>query len=61
MAKLKVEVKTGKQGQKVAEVKPKVKVEQASGKPKLPGAGKPIYRPKAKLTTHLTINGKRRA
>lgn len=57
MAKLKVEVKTGKQGQKVAEVKPKVKVEQASGKPQ----GKPIYRPKAKLTTHLTINGKRRA
>ena len=53
MAKLKVEVKTGKQGQKVAEVKPKVKVEQASGKPKLPGAGKPIYRPKAKLTVHL--------
>ena len=61
MAKLKVEVKTGKQGQKVAEVKPKVKVEQAKGMPKLPGAGKPIYKPKAKLTTHLTINGKRRA
>lgn len=57
MAKLKVEVKTGKQGQKIAEVKPKVKVEQAKGKPQ----GKPIYRPKAKLTTHLTINGKRRA
>lgn len=53
MAKLKVEVKAGKQGQKVAEVKPKVKVEQANGKPKLPGAGKPIYRPKAKLTVHL--------
>ena len=53
MAKLKVEVKAGKQGQKVAEVKPKVKVEQASGKPKLPGAGKPIYRPTAKLTVHL--------
>lgn len=57
MAKLKVEVKTGKQGQKVAEVKPKVKVEQAKEKPK----GKPVYRPKAKLTTHLTINGKRRS
>ena len=53
MAKLKVEVKTGKQGHKVAEAKPKVKVEQAKGKPKLPGAGKPIYRPKAKLTVHL--------
>lgn len=52
-AKLKVEVKTGKQGQKVAEVKPKVKVEHAKGKPKLPGAGKPIYRPKAKITVHL--------
>lgn len=57
MAKLKVEVKTGKQGQKVAEVKPKVKVEQVSGKPK----GKPVYRPKAKLTAHITINGKTRA
>ena len=57
MAKLKVEVKTGKQGQKVAEVKPKVVIAQASQKPK----GKPVYRPKAKLTTHLTINGKRRA
>lgn len=60
MAKLKVEVKTGKQGQKVAEVKPKVKVEQAREKPKLPGTGKPIYRPKAKITAHITINGKRR-
>lgn len=58
MAKLKVEVKTGKQGQKVAEVKPKVKVEQAKGKPKLPGAGKPIYRPKAKINTHLKIGRK---
>ena len=57
MAKLKVEVKTGKEGQKVAEVKPKVMVAQSSGKPK----GKPIYRSRAKLTTHLTINGKRRA
>lgn len=56
-AKLKVEVKAGKQGQKVAEAKPKVKVEQASGKPK----GKPVYRPKAKLTAHITINGKRRS
>lgn len=52
-AKLKVEVKTGSQGQKVAEVKPKVMVAQASGKPKLPGAGKPIYKPKAKITMHL--------
>lgn len=57
MAKLKVEVKTGKQGQKVAEVKPKVKVEQASQKPK----GKPVYKPKAKITAHITINGKKRA
>lgn len=57
MAKLKVEVKTGKQGQKVAEVKPKVKVEQAKGKP----TAKPIYKKKAKLTAHITINGKRRA
>ena len=57
MAKLKVEVKTGKQGQKVAESKTKVVIAQASQKPK----GKPVYRPKAKLTTHLTINGKRRA
>lgn len=57
MAKLKVEVKTGKQGQKVAEVKPKVKVEQASGNPN----AKPIYKKKAKLTAHITINGKRRA
>ena len=56
-AKLKVEVKTGKEGQKVAEAKPKVMVAQASGKPK----GKPVYRPKAKLTAHITINGKRRA
>lgn len=36
-AKLKVEVKAGKQGQKVAETKPKVKVEQASGQPKETG------------------------
>ena len=49
MAKLKVEVKTGKEGQKIAEAKPKVKVELASGQPK----GKPVYRPKAKLTVHL--------
>ena len=54
-AKLKVEVKEGKQGQKVAEVKPKVKVELAKGKPKLPGAGKPIYKPKAKITMHLKV------
>ena len=52
-AKLKVEVKTGKEGQKVAEAKPKVMMAQASGKPKLPGAGKPIYKPKAKITMHL--------
>ena len=56
-AKLKVEVKTGKEGQKIAEAKPKVMVAQASGKPK----GTPVYRPKAKLTAHITINGKRRA
>ena len=56
-AKLKVEVKTGSGGPKIAEAKPKVKVEQASGKPK----GKPVYRPKAKLTAHITINGKRRS
>lgn len=56
-AKLKVEVKTGKEGQKIAEAKPKVMVAQASGKPK----GKPVYRPKAKLTAHITINGKSRA
>lgn len=56
-AKLKVEVKTGKEGQKIAEAKPKVMVAQASGKPK----GKPVYIPKAKLTAHITINGKRRA
>ena len=56
-AKLKVEVKTGSGGPKIAEAKPKVKVEQASGQPK----GKPVYRPKAKLTAHITINGKRRA
>lgn len=54
-AKLKVEVKAGSQGQKVAEVKPKVKVEQASGKPK----GKPVYKSKAKLNTHLRIGRKR--
>ena len=52
-AKLKVEVKTGSSGPKIAEAKPKVTVEQASGKPKLPGAGKPIYKPKAKITMHL--------
>lgn len=56
-AKLKVEVKTGKQGQKIAEAKPKVKVEQAGSKPK----GKPVYKPKAKMTAHITINGKKRA
>ena len=56
-AKLKVEVKTGSGGPKIAEAKPKVKVEQASGQPK----GKPVYRPKAKLTAHITINGKRRS
>ena len=55
--KLKVEVKTGGQGPKIAEAKPKMEIKQATGKP----AGKPIYRSRAKLTTHLTINGKRRA
>ena len=54
-AKLKVEVKAGKQGQKVVEAKPKVKLEQAKGKPKIPGAGKPIYKPKAKITMHLKV------
>lgn len=54
MAKLKVEVKTGKQGQKVAEVKPKVVIAQASQNLK----GKPIYRSKAKLNTHLK-NGRK--
>lgn len=56
-AKLKVEVKTGTQGPKVAESNAKVVVAQATNKPK----GKPIYKPKAKLTAHITINGKRRA
>ena len=55
--KLKVEVKTGKQGSKIAEAKPKVEMKKTTEKP----AGKPIYRSRAKLTTHLTINGKRRA
>lgn len=55
--KLKVEVKTGKQGPKIAEAKPNVQVAQAAGKP----AGKPIYRSRAKLTAHITINGKRRS
>ena len=55
MAKLKVEVKTGNQGQKVAEVKPKVKVEQAKEKLK----GKPVYQSRAKLNTHLRIGRKR--
>ena len=54
MAKLKVEVKTGKQGQKVAEVNPKVVIAQASQKLK----GKPVYRPKAKINTHLKIGRK---
>lgn len=53
MAKLKVEVKTGSSGPKIAEAKPKVVITQAKGEPKLPGVGKPIYRPKAKLTVHL--------
>lgn len=56
-AKLKVEVKTGTQGPKVAESKAKVVVAQATKKPK----GKPVYKPKAKLTAHITINGKKRA
>jgi len=54
-AKLKVEVKTGSQGQKVAESKTKVVVAPASGKPK----GKPVYRPKVKINTHLKIGRKR--
>lgn len=55
--KLKVEVKTGKQGPKIAEAKPKVEVKTAKEKP----TAKPIYRSRAKLTAHITINGKRRA
>lgn len=55
-AKLKVEIKKGKQGTKVAESNNQVKVEPAKENPR----GKPIYRPKAKLTTHLTINGRKR-
>lgn len=54
-AKLKVEVKTGNQGQKVAELKPKVVIAQAAVKPKQ----KPIYRSKAKLNTHLRVGRKR--
>ena len=54
-AKLKVEVKTGSQGQKIAQAKPKVVVAQAADKPK----GKPVYRAKAKLNTHLKIGRKR--
>ena len=56
-AKLKVEVKTGSKGPKIAESNTKVVAAQASSKPK----GKPIYKPKAKLTAHITVNGKRRA
>lgn len=55
--KLKVEIKTGKQGQKIAEIKPKVEMKTATEKP----TSKPIYRSRAKLTAHITINGKRRA
>lgn len=54
-AKLKVEVKTGNQGQKVAELKPKVVIAQAAVKPKQ----KPIYRSKAKLNTHLRVGRER--
>ncbi len=53
--KLKVEVKTGSQGQKIAEVKPQVKVAPAVSKPK----GKPVYKPKAKINTHIKIGRKR--
>lgn len=56
-AKLKVEVKSGTQGPKVAESSAKMMIAQANGKPK----GKPVYRSKAKLTAHITINGKRRS
>lgn len=52
-AKLKVEVKTGSSGPKIAEGKPNVVVTQTTSKSKLPGAGKPIYTPKAKITLHL--------
>ena len=54
-AKLKVEVKTGAQGPKVAESKAKVVVAQATNKPK----GKPVYQSKAKLNTHLRVGRKR--
>ena len=54
MAKLKVEVKAGKQGQKIAETKQKVVVAQSSQKMK----GQPIYRSRAKLNTHLK-NGRK--
>lgn len=54
-AKLKVEVKTGSQGQKVAEVKPKVVITPTTQKLK----GKPVYRSRAKLNTHLRIRRKR--
>lgn len=54
-AKLKVEVKTGSQGPKIAESKTTVVVAQATSKPK----GKPVYQSKAKLNTHLRVGRKR--
>lgn len=54
-AKLKVEVKTGSQGEKVAESTAQVKVEQTKAKPK----GEPVYKSRAKLNTHLRIGRKR--
>ena len=54
-AKLKVEVKTGSGGTKIAETKQKVEVTSAAKSPK----GKPVYRSRAKLNTHLRIGRKR--
>lgn len=54
-AKLKVEVKTGSSGPKIAEAKPKVVVAPTAQNLK----GTPIYRSKAKLNTHLRIGRKR--
>ena len=54
-AKLKVEVKTGKQGQKIAQSETKVVVAPSKEKPK----GKPVYQSKAKLNTHLRVGRKR--
>lgn len=54
-AKLKVDVKTVIQGEKIAEAKPKVVLSHTASKLK----GKPLYRSTAKLNTHLRIGRKR--